>query len=107
MSKANILVLGGSGWDATASSLPNLRYVGHVYTTDHNAFNMSPKAVINISREVNRLFLQATGQGKAEVFAEGERNFFLKVVDAQVTFQEDGSMVLHQNGQNLPGKKIE
>ena len=44
-------VLGGSGWDSTASSLPNLRYVGHVYTTDHNAFNMSPKAVINISRD--------------------------------------------------------
>lgn len=48
--KTRQFVLGGSGWDATASSLPNLRYVGHVYTRDHNAFNISPKAVINISR---------------------------------------------------------
>ncbi|MEX2494455.1 MAG: glycosyltransferase [Woeseia sp.] len=44
-------VLGGSGWDSAAAALPNLHYVGHVYTTDHNAFNMSPKAVINISRD--------------------------------------------------------
>jgi spore maturation protein CgeB len=44
-------VLGGSGWETEAASLPNLRYVGHVYTADHNAFNISPKAVINISRD--------------------------------------------------------
>ena len=49
--RSRTFVLGGSGWDAMACSLPNLRYVGHVYTADHNAFNMSPKAVINISRD--------------------------------------------------------
>jgi spore maturation protein CgeB len=26
-------------------------YVGHVYTADHNAFNVTPKAVLNVSRE--------------------------------------------------------
>jgi spore maturation protein CgeB len=44
-------VLGGSGWDDRAGALPNLQWVGHVYTADHNAFNVSPKAVINISRD--------------------------------------------------------
>jgi spore maturation protein CgeB len=44
-------VLGGSGWESAAAALPNLHYVGHVYTADHNAFNMTPKAVINISRK--------------------------------------------------------
>lgn len=44
-------VLGGSGWDDVAAALPNLNYVGHVYTADHNAFNVSPKTVINISRD--------------------------------------------------------
>jgi spore maturation protein CgeB len=29
----------------------NVRYVGHVYTRDHNAFNCTPTAVLNISRE--------------------------------------------------------
>lgn len=43
-------VLGGSGWGDKPMQ-PNVRYVGHVYTRDHNAFNCTPKAVLNISRE--------------------------------------------------------
>lgn len=43
-------ILGGSGWGD--KSLPeNVDYVGHVYTKDHNAFNCTPQAVLNISRE--------------------------------------------------------
>ncbi len=43
-------VLGGAGWDD--KPIPrNVRYVGHVYTCDHNAFNCTPQAVLNISRE--------------------------------------------------------
>jgi len=29
----------------------NVRYVGHVYTGDHNAFNAGPLAVLNVSRD--------------------------------------------------------
>jgi spore maturation protein CgeB len=43
-------VLGGSGWDSKPLP-PNVRYVGHVYTRDHNAFNASTRAVLNINRE--------------------------------------------------------
>ncbi|PRP96255.1 CgeB family protein [Enhygromyxa salina] len=43
-------VLGGNGW--SDKPLPdNVRAVGHVYTRDHNAFNCSPQAVLNINRE--------------------------------------------------------
>ena len=43
-------ILGGSGWGD--KQLPkNIDYVGHVYTNDHNAFNCTPKAVLNISRD--------------------------------------------------------
>ena len=43
-------LLGGSGWGD--KPMPeNVRYLGHVYTNDHNAFNCTPKAVLNISRE--------------------------------------------------------
>jgi spore maturation protein CgeB len=43
-------LLGGSGWGD--KRLPsNVQYVGHVYTRDHNAFNCTPTAVININRE--------------------------------------------------------
>lgn len=43
-------VLGGSGWQDKARSA-NVNYVGHVFTRDHNAFNCSPTAVLNINRE--------------------------------------------------------
>jgi len=43
-------LLGGSGW-ADKIKPPNVRYIGHVRTADHNAFNCTPKAVLNISRE--------------------------------------------------------
>ena len=43
-------LFGGSGWEDKA--LPrNVSYVGHVYTADHNAFNCTPCAVLNVSRE--------------------------------------------------------
>lgn len=43
-------VLGGAGWDDRAGA-PNLTYVGHVSPQDHNAFNCSSLAVLNVSRE--------------------------------------------------------
>lgn len=42
-------LLGGNGW-ADRPMPPNVRYLGHVYTGDHNAFNCSPRAVLNINR---------------------------------------------------------
>lgn len=43
-------LLGGSGWGDR--SLPsNVRYTGHVYTRDHNAFNCTPLAVLNVTRD--------------------------------------------------------
>jgi spore maturation protein CgeB len=42
-------LLGGSGWED--KSMPaNVKYLGHVYTRDHNAFNSTPRAVLNINR---------------------------------------------------------
>ena len=43
-------LLGGSGWGD--KPMPdNVDYLGHVYTRDHNAFNCSPLAVLNVNRE--------------------------------------------------------
>jgi spore maturation protein CgeB len=42
-------LLGGIGWGT--KPLPhNVKNVGHVYTPDHNAFNCTPRAILNISR---------------------------------------------------------
>ncbi|HJX27313.1 MAG TPA: glycosyltransferase, partial [Thermoanaerobaculia bacterium] len=43
-------LLGGSGWGDKPMT-PNVAYLGHVYTRDHNAFNCTPLAVLNINRE--------------------------------------------------------
>lgn len=44
-------LLGGSGWDADCGAPANVRLLGHVYSRDHNAFNCTPRAVININRD--------------------------------------------------------
>ena len=62
--------------------------------------------------EDGRLMTQATGQNKLEVFAESETKFFLKAVDAQLTFGRDEAgkvshVTLHQNGQDRRAQKVE
>ncbi len=42
-------LLAGSGWEPWQLP-PNIEFIGHLPTRDHNAFNCSPLAVINISR---------------------------------------------------------
>lgn len=48
--KEQTFLLGGNGWEDKPRP-PNVRYVGHVYTADHNAFNCSAKAVLNVTRD--------------------------------------------------------
>ena len=43
-------LIGGNGWES--KQMPaNVRHRGHVYTAEHNAFNCTPKAVLNIARD--------------------------------------------------------
>jgi spore maturation protein CgeB len=43
-------VLGGNGW-ADKERPSNVSYVGHVFTRDHNAFNSTLGAVLNVNRD--------------------------------------------------------
>jgi spore maturation protein CgeB len=43
-------LLGGNGWGDKPMPA-NVKYLGHVYTRDHNTFNASALAVLNVSRE--------------------------------------------------------
>jgi spore maturation protein CgeB len=48
-------LLGGNGWEERP--MPgNVRYVGHVYTQDHNALNCTARAMLNISRDSRARF---------------------------------------------------
>jgi spore maturation protein CgeB len=47
-------LLGGAGWSDRVngrSDTANVTWLDHVYTRDHNAFNCTPLAVLNVSRE--------------------------------------------------------
>lgn len=74
-------------------------------------YELAPSVTFKITRDGSRLFAQATGQPAVELFAEKEAEFFLKVIDAQITFVkgESGavsSLVLHQNGRDQSARKI-
>jgi CubicO group peptidase (beta-lactamase class C family) len=74
-------------------------------------YEISPKFILTVTKEQNRLFTQATGQGKIEVFAESATKFFLKVVDAQIEFVKNESgkvtkLILYQGGKKTEAKKI-
>lgn len=43
-------LLGGNGWHDKAMPA-NVRAIGHVGTGDHNAFNCTPQAVLNVARD--------------------------------------------------------
>ncbi|WP_052715931.1 serine hydrolase [Devosia chinhatensis] len=71
---------------------------------------LAPGVVLSVTEQDGQLFAQLTGQGAYEIFPEGDTQFFYKIVDAQITFDvtegDVKSLVLHQNGQNLPGLKV-
>jgi len=93
-------LLGGNGWEG--KELPkNVRYLGHVSTSLHNAFNSSPLAVLNVSREsmaeygyspATRIF-EAAGAGSCLItdYWEGIGNFFEP--DREILVAEDSSGV--------------
>ena len=43
-------LIGGNGWETKAMP-QNVRHRGHVYTAEHNAFNCTPRAVLNVARD--------------------------------------------------------
>jgi serine-type D-Ala-D-Ala carboxypeptidase/endopeptidase len=80
------------------------RYVGH--------YEMFPTFILTVTREDNQLFVQATGQPRAAVYAKDDTNFFYKIVDAQITFETDSqgqatALILHQGGRDQHAKRID
>jgi spore maturation protein CgeB len=43
-------LIGGNGWESKGMPA-NVRHLGHVFTHEHNAFNCTPLAVLNIARD--------------------------------------------------------
>jgi spore maturation protein CgeB len=93
-------LLGGNGWDGKRLP-PNVRAVGHVGTGDHNAFNATPLAVLNVTREsmaangwspATRVF-EAAGVGACLVTDAWQGIDDFLQPDVEVLVAEDGTDV--------------
>jgi CubicO group peptidase (beta-lactamase class C family) len=74
-------------------------------------YQVTPEFTFQITKEGGKLFLQAKGQEKLEIFAETETRFFLKVNDAQLEFVRDDSgnvvkAIMNQGGRKADAKKV-
>jgi hypothetical protein len=72
-------------------------------------YELAPNLVLTVKSEAGKLFLQM-GNRSEELFAESETLFFLKAVDAQITFVKDGRgqvirLILRQGGVDMEAKK--
>ena len=66
-------------------------------------YQLRPEFILSVTRDGDRFYIQATGQGMIEVFPESETRFFATAMEAAVSFVrgEDGKvgyLVLHQGG---------
>jgi serine-type D-Ala-D-Ala carboxypeptidase/endopeptidase len=83
-----------------------------IYDRLAGRYELAPNFGVTVSRDGDRIFAQATGQSRFEIFPEADLEYFYKVVDAQLSFQRDGGgkvtgVVLHQGGRNMPGKRLD
>jgi tetratricopeptide (TPR) repeat protein len=80
------------------------RYVGD--------YEIQPGFELTVMREGTRLFTQATGQPRFEIFAQSETRFYVKEFPAQIEFVVEASgpassAILFQGGRETPAKRVE
>ena len=96
-------LLGGNGW-ADKPMPDNVRAIGHVGTADHNAFNCTPRAVLNVARDsmaqigfspATRVF-EAAGAGACLITDAWEGIELFLEPEREVLVARDGREVAEQ-----------
>jgi len=82
-----------------------------IYDAYTGRYELAPGFVLAISKDGEKLTGQATGQRAFELSPESEIKFFVREVNARVTFVKDDKgvvtgLILHQNGRDMPAKKL-
>jgi spore maturation protein CgeB len=99
-SPAQRFLIGGSGWHDKPMPA-NVRHRGHVGTADHNAFNCTPRAVLNIARDsmaaigfspATRVF-EAAGAASCLITDHWEGIEHFLIPDQEVLVARDGQDV--------------
>ena len=103
-----------SSWTRTDKPLPvhiEIKLTPEVLMHYAGDFELAPGFIITVTVEGDRIFTQATGQSRIEIYPETVTSFFLKVVDASLDFVADepgkfNKIILHQGGKDLEGKRV-
>ena len=89
---------------------PEIKVESKVLDAYVGEYELTPAFKLTITNENGQLMAQATGQPKFELYPESETKFFLKVIEAGVTFVKNDKgevthLILHQGG-DKQAKKI-
>jgi spore maturation protein CgeB len=95
-------LIGGNGWEA--KPIPgNVRHIGHVFTHEHNAFNCTPLAVLNIARDS----MADTGFSPATRVFEAAGAAACLITDAwegiELFLKPDEEVLVARDGQDVAG----
>jgi CubicO group peptidase (beta-lactamase class C family) len=79
-----------------------------IYDRYAGEYELGPNLVMTITRDGDRILGQLTGQPRFEIYPASETKFFLRVVEAEVTFVKDekgavSHLILHQGGKDQKG----
>jgi spore maturation protein CgeB len=107
-------IIGGNGW-GDRKMPPNVRWVSHVFSKDHNAFNCSSDFVLNISRQsmadygfspATRIF-EAAGAGACIItdYWKGIESFLIP--DVEILVAHDGNEVASLLSNVSPEKALQ
>ena len=88
------------------------RYVGQYKFAPSSSLPLEEsELVFTVTTDLQHIFIQVTGQQRDEIFPESPTKFFLKVVDAQLTFVNDeagkSQVIIHQHGRDRILNKID
>lgn len=80
------------------------RYIGR--------YELAPNLVLTISRHSGGLLAQVADRTAVPIYPESEKQFFYKVVDAQITFVTDASgstssLVFSQNARDISARRLD
>jgi len=82
-----------------------VRIASASFDTKAGRYELRPGFVMELTRDGDRYFAQATGQGKLEIFPMSETVFFSDQADAEISFEGEG-FVLKQGGRNTPARRL-
>jgi spore maturation protein CgeB len=100
LSPDRTFLLGGSGWHD--KPMPgNVTYLGHVYTRDHNAFNCTPLAVLNVNRDSMARYGFSPATRVFEAAGAGACLITDHFVGVETFFEPDEEILVARNGEEV------